>query len=206
MTPSGVLPEAELDADERQEEILAHTGIYNLPGSSGLRGKFLIVFGVVITILGAILWHKIGGISPPAIDLLGVELGLALAIFLALLGLGCLIDGILLVRRNRRDFYEMKLIRWHGSSVRPPDPPGPTVRPDGGPFLRDRRARLGLPPLRFRRALAHALKSRLSLVATCERVAFFRQSRSISGTPHSTRVLGPMPDSGNGGFASFERT
>lgn len=111
MPPSGVIPERELEAEEREDEILARAGVYALPLPSAMVWKFLIVFGVVVMILGFIFWGAVLGISLPAIDIPGVALGLSLAVFLVILGLVALICGIALFARNRRDPYDMKPIR-----------------------------------------------------------------------------------------------
>jgi len=102
---------AERDADERQDEILANAGQYDLPLRAGLRWKVLVVLGVIVTLLGFVFWLNIGGLRVPDVSSLPWALGSLMAMFLAVLGLICLIVGIVLGARYRRDPYEMEPIR-----------------------------------------------------------------------------------------------
>lgn len=111
MPPAGVISDEELDAEETQDEILARSGVYNLPHGSAIVWETLVVLGVVVMVLGFLFWYGIAGIHLPAVDFPGVALGLSLAVLLVILGVIALVAGIALYGRHRRDPYEMKPIR-----------------------------------------------------------------------------------------------
>lgn len=105
------IPSEELDADERQDEILANAGVYPLPARPGMVWKFLVVFGAIVAILGFLFWLRIGGLRLPDVSALPWALGSLMAIFLLALGLVCLVAGVVLGGRYHRDPYEMRPIR-----------------------------------------------------------------------------------------------
>ena len=111
MPPAGVIPEEDLNMEEKEDEILVRAGVEDLPFPSALRWKILVVIGAVVTVLGFLLGVGIAGFRLPTVDFLGGALVLSLAIFLVILGLAVLIGGIVLFDRNRRDPYDMKPIR-----------------------------------------------------------------------------------------------
>jgi len=102
---------AEYDADEKQDEILFKAGVYEMPSRRSLVWKFLVIFGVVVLLLGLAFWAQIGGLRFPNLSFLPAALMPLMSIFLALLGLLCLIAGVVLGLAYRRDPYEMRPIR-----------------------------------------------------------------------------------------------
>jgi hypothetical protein len=105
------LLQAEYDADERQDEILFKGGIYPLPFRRGLLWKILVVVGAVILFFGLLFWAQIGGLRFPNLSFIPAVLMPLMSIFLALLGLVCLLAGVVLGLLYRRDPYEMQPIR-----------------------------------------------------------------------------------------------
>jgi len=105
------LYQAELDADEAQDEILSKGGIYPMPFRRDLLSKILVIIGVPILVLGLLFWYQIGGLRFPNLSFVGAALMPLLSIFLAVLGLGCLVAGVALAVSGRRDPYEMRPIR-----------------------------------------------------------------------------------------------
>lgn len=104
--------QAELDAEERQDEILAHAGIYDLPLRHEYRWKILVIIGAVLAVLGFLFWFAIGGLEWPSSFALPSAWGSALSIFLVVLGLGCLVAGIVFAFQDRGDdSSEMEPIR-----------------------------------------------------------------------------------------------
>ena len=107
----GDLPQEELDADEEQDEILTRAGVEDFPLHRSFVWKFLVGFGLVVLITGFAFWTEIGGLRLPSFVFVPSAIGSLLAIFLVVLGLACLIAGIALYARQRRDPYEMEPIR-----------------------------------------------------------------------------------------------
>ena len=105
------LVRAELNADEKQDEILFKAGLYEMPSQRALVWKFLIVFGAVTLFFGLWFWAQVGGLHVLAVPLVPGSIMSALAIFLILLALGCLVAGIAMALSYRRDPYEMRPIR-----------------------------------------------------------------------------------------------
>lgn len=105
------LVNAELDADESQDEILAKAGVYDIPFDRPVLSKILVVIGVVILAFGLLFWYQINGLMWPSLSPLGPALMPLLAIFLSALGLGCLLAGIGFAIAYRHDPYDMKPIR-----------------------------------------------------------------------------------------------
>lgn len=111
MTAWDGIPSEELDADERQDEILVNAGVLERPSRPGMVWRFLVIFGIIVLVIGFVFWFEIGGLRFPDVTFLPWALGPLMAIFLFFLGLICLIAGIVLAARNRRDPYEMRPIR-----------------------------------------------------------------------------------------------
>ena len=102
---------AEYDADAKQDEILFKAGVYEMPSRRSLVWKFFVIFGVVVLLLGLVFWARIGGLRFPDLSFVPGALMPLMSIFLALLGLVCLIAGVALGMAYRRDPYEMRPIR-----------------------------------------------------------------------------------------------
>ncbi len=105
------LYQAELDADETQDEILNKGGIYPLPFRQSVLWKVLLAIGVPILFLGLVFWYQISGFQFPSLSNFGAALMPLLAIFLVVLGAGCVIAGIAVAARSSRDPYDMEPIR-----------------------------------------------------------------------------------------------
>jgi len=105
------LIQAEYDADERQDEILFKGGIYPMPLHRALAWKILVVVGAVMLLFGLLFWAQIGGLRFPNLSFLPSALMPLMSIFLALLGLFCVIGGVVMAAAYRRDPYEMQPIR-----------------------------------------------------------------------------------------------
>jgi len=103
--------QAELDADEKQDEILANAGVYPLPFHTNVVVTILVIAGVVIAFLGFLFWLDIGGLQFPSSMALASDWGSGMAIFLVVLGILCILAGIIIAARYRRDPYEMQPIR-----------------------------------------------------------------------------------------------
>lgn len=111
---SGESEEEAFESDEvdelEDERILAQTGVISESFQPSQVWKILIGCGVILIVVGVVVWYVFGGLSTPNLSVVPGGFESLMALVVVVLGIVCVIAGIALLGTLRREPRDLKPI------------------------------------------------------------------------------------------------